>query len=131
MNEAPKYVVSATLESADWNNSTIVGPYDPGAIRSLKARIEGPIYVSGSGTLVRAMIRDGLVDELHLFVFPLALGAGARLFRDGDARARFALGGVEAYAGGLAHLTYRPVGPEATEPVMSTDSRESRPPVNR
>jgi dihydrofolate reductase len=131
MNEAPKYVVSATLESADWNNSTIIGPYDPGAIRSLKARIEGRIYVSGSGTLVRAMLRDGLVDELHLFVFPLALGSGARLFGDNDAPARFALDGVEAYPGGIAYLTYGPAGRAATEPVMSTDGRESRPAADR
>src|SRR5437764_12266946 len=49
MNESPKYVVSGTLQSADWSNSTILGPYDPEAIRSLKDRLEGDIYVSGSG----------------------------------------------------------------------------------
>src|SRR5947207_4830430 len=68
MNDSPKYVVSATLQSADWNNSTILGAYDAEAIRSLKERIDGNMYVSGSGTLVRAMLADGLVDELHLFV---------------------------------------------------------------
>jgi dihydrofolate reductase len=108
MNESPKYVVSGTLESAKWNNSTILGPYDPDAIRSLKDRVDGDIYVSGSGTLVRAMIRDELVDELHLFVFPLALGSGARLFGEGDSSTKFALAGVEAYDSGVAHLTYRP-----------------------
>src|SRR6266496_1016067 len=80
MNESPKYVVSGTLESADWNNSTILGPYSADAIRSLKDQVDGDIYVSGSGTLVRALMGDELVDELHLFVFPLALGSGARLF---------------------------------------------------
>jgi dihydrofolate reductase len=107
MNESPKYVVSATLESAGWNNSTILGAYDADAIRSLKDRVDGDIYVSGSGTLVRALIRDELVDELHLFVFPLALGSGARLFSEGDSPTRFALAGAEGYDSGVAHLTYR------------------------
>src|SRR5436309_3471119 len=80
MNESPKYVVSATLQSAEWSNSTILGPYDAGAIGELKERIDGNIYVSGSGMLVREMLADGLVDELHLFVFPVTLGSGERLF---------------------------------------------------
>jgi len=77
MNESPKYVVSATLQSAEWNNSTILGPYQADAIRDLKKRLDGDIYVSGSGTLVRSMLADGLVDELHLFVYPLTLGRSA------------------------------------------------------
>src|SRR3954465_8715002 len=76
-NETPKYVVSGTLESADWNNSTVVGPYDPGAIRALKDGLGGSLYVSGSAQLVRGMLADGLVDELHLFVFR-SRWAGAR-----------------------------------------------------
>src|SRR5437588_10250697 len=108
MNESPKYVVSATLETADWNNSTILGPYRAEAIRDLKERLDGDLYVSGSGTLVRAMLADGLVDELHLFVFPLALGAGQRLFADGGPAAKFALAGTEAYESGVLHVTYRP-----------------------
>ena len=107
-NESPKYVVSSTLQSADWNNSTVLGAYDADAIRSLKDRVDGNIYVSGSGTLVRAMIADGLVDELHLFVFPLALGAGKRLFADGGPGAKFTLAGTEAYDSGVVRLTYRP-----------------------
>jgi len=108
MNESPKYVVSATLQSADWNNSTVVGGYSAEAIRSLKERIDGAIYVSGSGTLVRAMLADGLVDELHLFVFPLTLGAGQRLFADGSPTAKFALAETEAYDSGVVRVTYRP-----------------------
>jgi len=107
-NESSKYVVSSTLQSADWNNSTVLGAYDADAIRSLKDRVDGNIYVSGSGTLVRAMIADGLVDELHLFVFPLALGSGKRLFADGGPGAKFTLAGTEAYDSGVVRLTYRP-----------------------
>src|SRR5947208_17123230 len=105
MNESPKYVVSATLQSAEWNNSTILGPYRADAIRDLKERVDGDIYVSGSGTLVRAMLADGLVDELHLFMYPLVAGAGGRLFPEGGASAKFTLGGTEAYDGGVLHLT--------------------------
>ena len=107
MNESPKYVVSSTLESADWNNSTILGAYDADRVRSLKDEADGDLYVSGSGTLVRAMLGDGLVDELHLFVFPLALGSGERLFPDGGPGAKFALAGSESYDSGVVHLGYR------------------------
>lgn len=107
MNETPKYVVSATLQSADWSNSTLLGGYDPGTIRDLKSRIDGHIYVSGSGTLVRAMLADGLVDDLHLFVFPLTLGSGKRLFPDAPGL-RFSLAGSDSYESGVVHLAYRP-----------------------
>jgi dihydrofolate reductase len=107
MNGAPKYVVSRTLQTAEWNNSTILGPYNPDTIRELKDRLDGNIYVSGSGTLVRAMLADGLVDELHLFVYPLAHGVGQRLFSDGGPDIKLALAGSEAYSNGVLHLTYR------------------------
>ena len=108
MNETPKYVVSSTLQTADWNNSEILGPYSADAIQGLKDRVDGNIYVSGSATLVRGLLADGLVDELHLFVFPLTLGAGLRLFPEGSAPLKLALDGSEAYESGVLHLTYRP-----------------------
>jgi dihydrofolate reductase len=108
MNESPKYVVSGTLQDATWNNSTLLGGYDADAIRSLKNQIDGSIYVSGSGTLVRAMLDDGLVDELHLFVFPLVLGSGKRLFADGGASTKLALTASDAYSSGAVHLAYEP-----------------------
>ncbi len=110
MNETPKYVVSSTLQTAEWNNSQILGPYRADAIRDLKDRTEGKIYVSGSATLVRALLADALVDELHLFVFPLTLGSGQRLFPEGSAPLKLALDGSEAYQSGVLHLTYRPAG---------------------
>lgn len=112
MNEAPKYVVSGSLQTAGWSNSTILGPYSPDTIRNLKNRVDGNIYVSGSGTLVRAMLADGLVDNLHLFVFPLALGTGQRLFPDGGPAAKFTLAGSEAYSNGVLHLSYTPAAAE-------------------
>ena len=106
-NDTPKYVVSSTLQSADWKNSSVLGPYSASAIRELKDRVDGKIYVSGSVTLVRAMLADGLVDDLHLFVYPLALGSGQRLFAEG-ATVKLALAGCEAYDSGVVHLSYTP-----------------------
>jgi dihydrofolate reductase len=106
-NESPKYVVSSTLKDPDWHNSTVLGAYSAAAIRSLKDRVDGDVYVSGSATLVRAMLADGLVDELHLFVYPVALGAGLRLFADGTTT-RLALLGSESFDSGVVHLTYGP-----------------------
>ena len=106
-NDTTKYVVSGTLEKATWRNSEIVGPYDPATIRRLKER-DGDLYVSGSGRLVRGMLEDGLVDGLHLFVFPLTLGAGERLFYEDTAPARFELARTETYPNGVIYLGYRP-----------------------
>jgi dihydrofolate reductase len=111
MNDTPKYVVSSSLESADWSNTTILGPYGADAIRGLKERVDGGIYVSGSGTLVRAMLADQLVDELHLFVFPVTVGTGQRLFAEGAGVRRYELTGSEAYENGAIHLSYRAAAP--------------------
>ena len=107
-NESPKYVVSGSAQAADWNNSTILGPYSADAIRGLKDKVDGDIYVSGSGTLVRAMLADGLIDELHLFVYPVARGTGQRLFADSGPVTKFTLAGSEAYGNGVLHLNYAP-----------------------
>jgi dihydrofolate reductase len=106
MNDSPKYVISSSLQRAEWTNSTILGAYSAVAVRSLKDRIDGQIYVSGSGTLVRAMLADGLVDELHLFVYPLTLGAGQRLFPNGH-KTTFTLAASDAYDNGALHLHYQ------------------------
>jgi dihydrofolate reductase len=107
-NETPKYVVSSTLESADWNNTTILGAYDADRIRSLKDEVDGDIYVSGSGSLVRGLMADGLVDDLNLFTYPVVLGAGERLFPDGTDNTKLKLAAVEPYDNGVVHLKYQP-----------------------
>src|SRR4051795_1364217 len=103
-NDTTKYVVSGTLTDATWRNSKIVGPYDPDSIRSLKEEVDGDLYVSGSVTLVHAMLADGLVDGLHLFVFPLIRGSGPRLFPDGAGARKLSLTASEAYATGVVYL---------------------------
>ncbi|HEY3461905.1 MAG TPA: dihydrofolate reductase family protein [Gaiellaceae bacterium] len=107
-NDTQKYVVSSTPAEPTWRNSTILGPYDAEAIRRLKDEIEGDVYVSGSGTLVRAMLADGLVDELHLFVFPLTRGTGPRLLAENAAPLTLSLTACEAYDNGVIHLGYAP-----------------------
>jgi dihydrofolate reductase len=107
-NDTRKYVVASKPPGVEWSNSTVLGPYDPGAIRQLKASVAGDIYISGSATLVRALMADGLVDELHLFVYPVTLGGGLRLFPDGMAGLTLALTGSDTYANGVVHLAYSP-----------------------
>jgi dihydrofolate reductase len=107
-NDTRKYVVSGTLTDATWNNTEIVGPYDPAAIRRVKESVDGDLYVSGSGRLVRAMLADGLVDELHLFVFPLTRGEGPRLFPEGAPPSKHAFSRTASYENGVVYLAYRP-----------------------
>jgi dihydrofolate reductase len=107
-NDTTKYVVSGTLTDATWRNSEIIGPYDPDAIRRLKDEVDGNLYVSGSITLVRAMLADGLVDELHLFVYPLTRGSGPRLFTEDAEPRKFSLAASDAYENGVVYLNYRP-----------------------
>jgi dihydrofolate reductase len=107
-NDTTKYVVSGTLEEATWRNSKIIGPYDRDTIRNLKDEVAGDLYVSGSVTLVRAMLADGLVDGLHLFVYPLTRGAGPRLFPEDAAPGKFSLAAFESYENGVVYLGYRP-----------------------
>ena len=107
-NDTTKYVVSSTLTTATWRNSKIVGPYDTDAIRALKDEVDGDLYVSGSATLVRAMLADGLVDELHLFVYPLTRGTGPRLVPEEAAPRKLSRAGCEPYDNGVVYLAYRP-----------------------
>ena len=107
-NETPKYVVSSTLTDPTWSNTEVLGPYDPETIRRLRGDASADLYVSGSGTLVRAMLADRLVDELHLFVFPLTRGPGPRLFPEQSEPLGLTLAACEAYDNGAVHLAYKP-----------------------
>jgi dihydrofolate reductase len=107
-NDTTKYVVSATVTDPTWRHSKVIGPYDPHRIRQLKEDVGGDLYVSGSGTLVRAMLADGLVDELHLFVYPVTRGSGPRLFPPDAVPANLSLAACESYDNGVVYLAYRP-----------------------
>ena len=105
-NDTTKHVVSATLTDATWRKTELLGAYDRDAIRRLKER--GDLYVSGSGTLVRALLADGLVDGLHLFVYPLTRSSGERLFLDNSKPLGLSLLACDAYDNGVIHLGYAP-----------------------
>jgi dihydrofolate reductase len=106
MNHTTKYVVSSTLDALTWGHSELVGPYDAKRIKDLKDSVSGDLYVSGSGTLVRALLADGLVDELHLFVYPTTRGAGPRLFSEDTGAATWSLAGSANYDNGVVYLHY-------------------------
>jgi dihydrofolate reductase len=108
-NDTTKYVVSSTLTEPTWSNSDVVGPYDPSRIRRLKDEVDGDLYVSGSITLVRALLADDLVDELHVFVYPLTRGPGPRLLSEDAEPAKFSLAACESYENGVVYLGYRPL----------------------
>jgi dihydrofolate reductase len=109
MNDTPKYVVSRTLTEPTWQNTTFVAGTNPRpAIESLKA--EHDLGMSGSGTLVRWLLEQQLVDELHLFVHPIVIGSGKKLFGDG-ATVPLTLRSSTAFSSGTLYLVY---GPAAT-----------------
>src|SRR6478609_2115740 len=108
MNSMPKYVVSQTLQSADWNNSTILRESLAEDVAALRDTYAGDILVAGSGQLVAGLLRAELVDEIRLMVFPIVLGSGRRLF-DGAPATRFALSSARQVGpDGVAILTYQP-----------------------
>ena len=105
MNSMPKYVVSATLTKAEWNNSTIIGIDDVARVRD---SCQGILLIAGSGALVRGLLERGLVDEVRLMVFPVVLGSGQRLF-DGAPLTRFTLASSQPVGpDGVLVLTYTP-----------------------
>jgi len=107
MNGTPKYVVSGTLESADWQNSTLIPAASAFAeIAELKQQPGKNIGMTGSGTLVSSLLSEGLLDELHLLVFPLVVGSGQRLFGASGAQLPLKLLDSAAFQSGVMHLTY-------------------------
>jgi dihydrofolate reductase len=91
INSSRKYVVSSTLKDPEWQNTTVISASVVEEIAKLKKEIDGAILVAGSGTLVGALLRADLVDELRLMVFPTVLGRGKRLFPDGIDRLKLKL----------------------------------------
>ncbi|SDG59348.1 dihydrofolate reductase family protein [Klenkia brasiliensis] len=104
-NDTTKYVVSGSLTDPGWGPAQVL-PYDVDRLRAL--RDDHDLYVSGSATLVRALVADRLVDELHLFVYPVAVGSGTRLFPEDGTSKPLALLDATKLSNGVAHLVYGP-----------------------
>lgn len=107
MNGGTKYVVSGTLKSTDWQNSTLIPAATAVAeITELKQRPGKNIGMTGSATLVSSLLREGLLDELHLFVIPVVLGSGKRLFATPGTKLPLKLIASATFETGVVHLTY-------------------------
>jgi len=107
LNSAPKYVVSTTLESADWQGTTVIRCDVPAEVRKLKDGSGGGIAVLGSGELVQTLIAHDLVDDYFLVVFPIVLGEGKRLFRAIEGPKKLELVDSRATSTGGLMLSYR------------------------
>ncbi len=107
MNSLPKYVVSATLKRAKWENCHIIHELLAETVTELTRKYEKDVLVLGSGQLVQALMEQGLVDEYRLLVYPVVLGEGKRIFKAG-ATAALRLVDCEAFKTGVVRLNYKP-----------------------
>jgi dihydrofolate reductase len=109
LNAMPKYVASRTLEDADWRNATVLRGELADEIPRLKEQYD-EVQVSGSSDLIQSLLREDLVDELNLLVFPVVLGTGKRLFGDGTIPRSLRLVETHTSPAGVAVHRYERVG---------------------
>ena len=112
MNSLPKFVVSTTLEEAEWNNSTLIKDNVAEEVSKLKQHPGQDILIYGSGNLVHALMQHHLIDEFRLWVHPIVLGGGKRLFRDGGDTTVLRLVDSKTFRSGVVVLSYQPAGNE-------------------
>lgn len=111
LNPYPKYVVSTTLEKADWENTTVVSADVAEEVARIKERtVGGELQIHGSGALAQSLMAHDLIDEYNLLTYPVVLGRGRRLFPEGGLPTAFRLTGARITPKGIAIHTYRPVG---------------------
>ncbi len=117
LNSMPKHVASRTLTSVEWETAELLGDDVPGAIRALKERDGGELQVHGSAGLIQTLLREDLVDELRLVVFPVLLGEGKRLFGEGAIPRTWRLTSQKTSGTGALMLSYERVGEVETGSV--------------
>ena len=108
INTMPKYVYSTTLESADWQNTTILSGDLAADIAKVKEEIDGDALIAGSAQLVQGLIAADLLDELRLMLFPVTLGGGKKLFADDGRKVPLTLSDARTVGAGVQILTYEP-----------------------
>lgn len=110
LNTRPKFVASRTLDRTDWNNSRLLKGDVAAQVAGLKAEGDGEIQVHGSGDLLQTLLRNDLVDTLRIWLFPLVLGTGKRLFGEGTIPASFRLVETQAVSTGAVLHVYERAG---------------------
>jgi dihydrofolate reductase len=110
INNMPKFVVSTTLPSVEWQNSTLITGDVAQQLNRLKQQPGKNISVTGSATLVRWLLGEGLLDQLRLLLYPLVVGTGRRLFEDGGDEVGLRLVDSKPFSTGVVSLTYEPAG---------------------
>jgi dihydrofolate reductase len=118
MNNTRKYVASTTLEAPEWSNSTVIDGDVAEAVARLKQEDGKNIMVNGSGALVRSLMSNHLLDELRLFVHPVVVGTGIRLFDEKSDSVELGLVDAHPYANGVISLTYKPTGAADTDSTV-------------
>jgi dihydrofolate reductase len=121
LNNLPKHVVSRTLRSPEWANSSVLDGDVVAAVKALKDKPGGELQVHGSAQLVQTLIRHNLVDEYRLLVFPVVLGTGKRLFGDGTVPTAFKTVQNRTTSTGVVALTLRPTGTPPKGEVVSPE----------
>lgn len=107
MNSTAKVVVSTTLDKVEWNNSTLLKGNVPEEVSRLKQQPGQDILIFGSADLVHTLMQHDLIDEYRIMIFPLILGVGKRLFRDGS-NTTLKLVDTKTFSSGVVVLTYQP-----------------------
>jgi dihydrofolate reductase len=111
LNALPKYVASTTLTSAAWPNTVLLGGDVAAETAKLKEQPGDELQVHGSGGLAQTLIEHDLIDEYRLLFFPVHLGSGKKLFRDGAKAAALRLISASTTGSGVIIATYQPAGP--------------------
>jgi dihydrofolate reductase len=108
MNSIPKYVVSTTLQTSDWNNTTIISSDVAAEVAKLKEEPGQDILIFGSAELIDLLADNGLIDEYRLMTFPVVVGSGKRVFKEGRSKLTLELGKTTTLPNGVTVASYHP-----------------------